>query len=241
MIEALGVPLTEVDLVLVHGEPALFNRRLRDGDRVALFPRFATLDAGSLPRLREPLAAPRRFVADAHLGGLARLLRMAGFDTLYDNNYDDDTIEEIAGRDMRLVLTRDRELLKRRGIAHGRFVHTLRPAAQLAEVVDRLGLRKSGAVFAVSALQCAVARRRHGDRAGPVTSIGARTASEIQDVRRVPPGVLEGFALAAHERAAGRPGSDPGYSVGGRTPVELVALNRSQPPLKEESGSDPST
>lgn len=149
MIEALGVPLTEVDLVLVHGEPALFNRRLRDGDRVALFPRFATLDAGSLPRLREPLAAPRRFVADAHLGGLARLLRMAGFDTLYDNNYDDDTIEEIPGRDMRLVLTRDRELLKRRGIAHGRYVHTLRPAAQLAEAVDRLGLREEAAPFSL--------------------------------------------------------------------------------------------
>lgn len=102
------MPHTEVDLVLVNGEPALFARQLRDGDRVAVFPRFATLDAGSLPRLREPLAAPRRFVADAHLGGLARLLRMAGFDTLYDNNFDDDTIEEIAATEMRVVLTRDR-------------------------------------------------------------------------------------------------------------------------------------
>ncbi|MET0858288.1 MAG: Mut7-C RNAse domain-containing protein [Telluria sp.] len=145
MIEALGVPHTEVELVLVNGEPAPFERQLRDGDRVAVYPRFATLDTAALPRLRD--LAPRRFVADAHLGGLARLLRMAGFDTLYDNHADDDTIEDIALREGRLVLTRDRELLKRRSIAHGRYVHALRPAAQLAEVVDRLDLRDDAAPF----------------------------------------------------------------------------------------------
>jgi uncharacterized protein with PIN domain len=149
MIEALGVPHTEVELVLVNGEPALFDRLLCDGDRVAVYPRFATLDVSALPRLREPATAPRRFVADAHLGGLARLLRMAGFDTLYDNNYNDDAIAAIAGGDARVVLTRDRELLKRRSIAHGRYVHALRPAAQLAEVVDRLALGGEAAPFSL--------------------------------------------------------------------------------------------
>ncbi|MES2756212.1 MAG: Mut7-C RNAse domain-containing protein [Pseudomonadota bacterium] len=145
MIEALGVPHTEVELLLVNGEPAPFGRLLCDGDRVAVYPRLATLEVGAPARLRG--TTPRRFVADAHLGALARLLRMAGFDTLYDNNYDDGTIEVIAGAEARLVLTRDRELLKRRGIAHGRYVHALRPAAQLAEVIDRLGLRDDAAPF----------------------------------------------------------------------------------------------
>jgi uncharacterized protein with PIN domain len=143
MIEALGVPHTEVELVLVNGEPSGFERLLADGDRVAAYPRFATLEG--LAPLRP--AAPRRFVADAHLGGLARLLRMAGFDTLYDNNYSDDRIEDIAGGDARLVLTRDRELLKRRSVVHGRYVHALRPALQLVEVVDRLGLASGAAPF----------------------------------------------------------------------------------------------
>ena len=147
MIEALGVPHTEVELVLVNGAPALFGQLLRDGDRIAAYPRFALLDVAALPRLREPAPVPARFVADAHLGGLARLLRMAGFDALYDNNFSDDEVEALSISDDRTVLTRDRELLKRRDIVHGRYVHALRPAAQLVEVVDRLGLRASAAPF----------------------------------------------------------------------------------------------
>ena len=147
MIEALGVPHTEVELVLVNGTPALFGQLLRDGDRVAVFPRFALLDVATLARLREQQSAAPRFVADAHLGGLARMLRMAGFDTLYDNNIGDDEIEALAIADARTVLTRDRELLKRRGIVHGRYLHALRPADQLLEVVDRFKLRASAAPF----------------------------------------------------------------------------------------------
>jgi uncharacterized protein with PIN domain len=137
MIEALGVPHTEVALILVDGVPAPFERLLRDGDRVAVYPRFGWLDQ----------AVPVRFVADAHLGGLARMLRMAGFDTLYDNHFADDEIEALAARDNRAVLTRDRELLKRRTIAHGRYVHALRPALQLVEVVERLCLASVAAPF----------------------------------------------------------------------------------------------
>ncbi|WP_426177011.1 Mut7-C RNAse domain-containing protein [Massilia sp. TWR1-2-2] len=159
MIEALGVPHTEVELVLVNGTPAPFDWPLRDGDRVAVYPRFAMLDVGAMAQLRAPAAAPRRFIADAHLGGLARLLRMAGFDTLYDNGFDDDEIEQIAGAEQRVVLTRDRELLKRRSIAHGRYVHALRPAAQLAEVLDRLRLRADAAPFSLC-LHCNAPLRR---------------------------------------------------------------------------------
>jgi uncharacterized protein with PIN domain len=93
-----------------------------------------------LLRVRErPLRRPR-FVADAHLGGLARLLRMLGFDTLFRNDLEDGEIRAISLRDERIVLTRDRELLKCRSITHGCFVHALRPREQLREVVERLQL-----------------------------------------------------------------------------------------------------
>ena len=118
-----------------------------DGERVAAYPRFAAFDLEELAGLRAPLPRVRRFVADAHLGGLARLLRMAGFDTLYDNNIDDEALAAIAIGDQRIALTRDRELLKRRDIVHGRYVHALRPAEQLVEVVDRLGLASRAAPF----------------------------------------------------------------------------------------------
>jgi uncharacterized protein with PIN domain len=140
MIEALGVPHTEVELILVNGESSDFHRLLEDGDRVAVYPKFESFDVTALQRVRErPMQRPR-FVADAHLGGLARLLRMAGFDTVYDNNIQDGEVEAIGRDEDRVVLTRDRELLKRRDVTHGCYVHALKAAQQLREVVDRLDL-----------------------------------------------------------------------------------------------------
>jgi uncharacterized protein with PIN domain len=171
MVEALGVPHTEVGLLLVNGGPARFERPLRDGDRVAVYPRFACFDVGALAPSSPALPA-FRFVADAHLGGLARLLRTAGFDTLYDNRFADDRIESLAIDEARLVLTRDRELLKRRAIEHGCYVHALRPQAQLAEVAGRLGLGAAAAPFTLC-LHCnaplrAVAKALILDRLPPM-------------------------------------------------------------------------
>ncbi len=135
MIEALGVPHTEVELVLVNGEAAGMDHILRDGDRVSVYPAFTTLAS---PRPSDPL--PHRFIADAHLGGLARLLRMAGFDTLYDNNFEDGQIVQIASREERIILTRDRDLLKRREVARGCYVRAIKSAEQLGEIARRLGL-----------------------------------------------------------------------------------------------------
>src|SRR6185369_2654633 len=68
MIEALGVPHTEVELVLVNGESASFERLLADGDRIAVYPKFEALDITPLLRVRERPLRVTRFVADAHLG-----------------------------------------------------------------------------------------------------------------------------------------------------------------------------
>jgi uncharacterized protein with PIN domain len=149
MIEALGVPHTEVELVLLNGESTGFDRLLEEGDRVSVYPKFESFDISELLRVRERPLRRLRFVADAHLGGLARLLRMAGFDTLYDNNYRDEVIEAIAHDEGRVVLTRDRELLKRRTITHGCYVHTLKAAHQLKELFDRLDLSSSARPFTV--------------------------------------------------------------------------------------------
>ncbi|QGZ38778.1 hypothetical protein IP92_05162 [Pseudoduganella flava] len=145
MVEALGVPHTEVGTVLVNGTPAALGHMLADGDDVQVLPpqpvRVAPDDA--------------RFVADAHLGGLARLLRMAGFDTLYDNNIDDAEVEAIAESDGRIALTRDRELLKRRGVLRGCYVRALKPEQQLREVFVRYGLAEAMRPFSLC-LSCNV-------------------------------------------------------------------------------------
>jgi hypothetical protein len=95
-IEALGVPHTEVELIVVDGQSVDFDYRMRDGDRVSVYPTFEAFDVGPLLRVRSEPLRVTRFVADAHLGGLARLLRMAGFDTLYENARSDDEIQRLA-------------------------------------------------------------------------------------------------------------------------------------------------
>ncbi|HET9650867.1 MAG TPA: Mut7-C RNAse domain-containing protein, partial [Usitatibacter sp.] len=95
-IEAAGVPHTEVDLILVDGLSVDFRHILRGGERVAVYPMFERLDITPMLRLRPlPLRDPR-FVADVHLGKLARHLRMAGFDTLFDAGRDDDAIVAVS-------------------------------------------------------------------------------------------------------------------------------------------------
>ncbi len=143
MIEALGVPHTEVELILVNGESVDFNRILQDGDRVAVYPRFEAMDVTPLLRVREHPLRETRFVADA----LAHMLRMFGFDTLYDNHFHDDEIIAICEQEGRIVLTRDRELLKRKSVTHGCFVHALKSEQQLREIVKRLDLARSAKPF----------------------------------------------------------------------------------------------
>lgn len=142
-IEALGVPHTEVELILLNGESVGFGHLLGDGDRVAVYPKFETFDLTPLLRLRAHTLRSVRFVADAHLGGLARLLRLGGLDTLFRNDYADAEIAAVSAGEGRTLLTRDRDLLKRREITHGCFVRALKPVAQFREIIDRLDLYSS--------------------------------------------------------------------------------------------------
>lgn len=140
MIEALGVPHTEVAFIFVDGAPATFRRLLHHGERVAVYPDFHAFDLTPLVPLDAPPPAPFRFVADCHLGGLARLLRMAGFDCAHRNDYGDREIARLAAQEGRIVLTRDRQLLMLREVRHGAFVHALKAEAQFAEIVRRFHL-----------------------------------------------------------------------------------------------------
>ncbi|WP_332813923.1 Mut7-C RNAse domain-containing protein [Ramlibacter sp.] len=173
MIEALGVPHTEVELILLNGESVGFGALLREGDRVAVYPRFEAFDITPLLRVRDqPLREPR-FVADCHLGSLARLLRMMGFDTLYEKAFADAEIERIAATQGRIVLTRDRDLLKRRSITHGCYVHALRPQLQLREVLERLQLARGARPFTLC----------------PACNAVLQPVAEARVEHRLPPGV----------------------------------------------------
>jgi uncharacterized protein with PIN domain len=126
VVQSLGVPLTEVGSLTVNGGPAEPRYRPADGDRVRV-------DAVRRPqRLAEP-----RFVLDVHLGTLARRLRLLGVDSAYANDADDDALIEQANAERRVLLTRDRGLLRRRTLWAGGYVRGARPDDQLADVLDR--------------------------------------------------------------------------------------------------------
>ncbi len=140
MIESFGVPHTEVELILVNGQSVGFSHIVHDGDRVSVYPMFEALDIRPLLHLREqPLRKPR-FIADANVGRLARYLRLLGLDCRYRNDYIDTEIARIAVAENRIVLTRDRRLLRRKAITHGCFVRANDPREQVREVIRRFDL-----------------------------------------------------------------------------------------------------
>ncbi len=143
VIESLGVPHTEIDLVLADGESVDFSWILRDGARVSVYPVFESIDITPLARVRPTPLREVRFVLDGHLGRLARYLRMLGFDARWRNDAPDEEIARIAAAEHRIVLTRDAGLLKRRIVSHGYRVREVDPQRQLAEVVHRLDLFRS--------------------------------------------------------------------------------------------------
>ncbi len=143
VIESHGVPHTEVDLVVVNGESVDFDYRVGEGDRIAVYPVFESLDITAASRVRPEPLRHTRFVLDVHLGALARLLRFLGFDTRYRNDYDDPDIVEIAAEEGRIILTRDRGLLMRRRVTHGYWLRSQDPVTQAAEVLRRFDLTDS--------------------------------------------------------------------------------------------------
>ena len=140
MIESLGVPHTEIELILVNGQSVDFSHIVEDGDRISVYPVFESLDVSPLIRLRPAPLRDTRFVVDCNLGRLARYLRLLGFDCLYQNNYTDDDVAQISQRQHRIVLTRDRRLLQRKIITHGFYVRAVNPKEQVREVLRRIDL-----------------------------------------------------------------------------------------------------
>jgi uncharacterized protein with PIN domain len=146
-IESVGVPHVEVDLVLVDGISVGFDAPLSDGVRVAVYPRFFSIDIDGVSQVRVPEPDPPRFVLDVHLGALARHMRLLGIDTAWPRDADDPELAEISARERRILLTRDRGLLKRRRVDLGYCVRANDPETQIVEVASRFELLRQKAPF----------------------------------------------------------------------------------------------
>ncbi|MFW6279127.1 MAG: Mut7-C RNAse domain-containing protein [Bacillota bacterium] len=139
-IETMGVPHTEVSLILCNGQPVNFSQIVEDGDRFSIYPRPFLLPLPEKIRLRPPYPGKPRFVLDTHLGKLARYLRRYNFDTVYRNDFDDREIVDLAQKEKRIILTRDHGLLMRKRVVYGFFIHDDDPQQQLASVFAHFDL-----------------------------------------------------------------------------------------------------
>ena len=183
-IESLGVPHTEVDLILVNGQAVDFAYRVQDGDRVSVYPVFEAFDIAGLTRLRpEPLREPR-FVLDSHLGKLAAYLRLMGFDTLYRNCWADEQLAQVSRDERRILLPRDVGLLKRGAVTHGHFMRETNARRQLAEAAQRFDLARLAKPFS-RCLRCN-AQLEPVAKEDVRSQLPARTAAFYEEFRRCP-------------------------------------------------------
>lgn len=172
IVEACGVPHTEIGGIRIDGRPATAAAVLDAGSRARVL--VAPNPVGrAAPSLRPVLPAPPSFLLDTHLGRLARYLRLLGFDARYSNDCDDARLAEIAEADDRVLLTRDRGLLKRARVVHGRFVRDDDPQNQLDDVVAHFALAAHVAPFArcsdCNTRLAAVAKADIAHRLAPLT------------------------------------------------------------------------
>jgi uncharacterized protein with PIN domain len=125
VVQAAGVPMTEVGGVRVDGEPVPPSARTHPG---------AVVEVEPVPR---PQPVPSGgFLLDVGLGALARRLRLLGLAAAWSNDAADADLAARAAAEDRVLLTQDRGLLMRRGV-RGALVRGSRPDDQLADVLDR--------------------------------------------------------------------------------------------------------
>ena len=143
VIEALGVPHTEVDLILINGKSGDFNEILRHGDHVSVYPVFESLNIKNVTRLRKLPLRRTKFIADINLGDIVKYMRALGLDVYYDPSLFERDIIEISKKENRIILTKSRKLLKFKDVTHGIFIYPGATQEQIKRIIEFLDIRDS--------------------------------------------------------------------------------------------------
>ncbi len=147
VLETLRVPASDVELILVDGTPADFPCVLLGNERVSVYPVFDSIDVGPVTRVQERPQRRMRFVLDVHLGKLARLLRLLGFDALYRNDASPGDLLASAREEDRILLSRGVKLTEKSGVNAAFRIKTGSPREQLLSVMGRFDLWRSAVPF----------------------------------------------------------------------------------------------
>lgn len=173
IIESCGIPHPEVDLILVGQHTVGFDHTLAKDAEVEVFPVENRGTCHTEKRLQN--VGISRFVADGHLGGLARNLRLLGFDVAYPKNADDRQLLEVMTHENRALLTRDRRLLMHGIVRHGYYPRSQNPDEQTIEVIRRFAASELIAPFTrclrCNALLEEAAKEEIIDKLEPLTKV----------------------------------------------------------------------
>lgn len=148
-IESCGVPHPEVDLICCDGVVVRFEHCVTSETNIDV---YGLIDSPAKPGEGLQQRRVTKFVADGHLGKLARDLRLLGFDVLYDQNASDSLLAASCADD-RALLTRDRRLLMHKVVRHGYCPRSDDPDEQIVEVMRRFDLTELIAPY-TRCLQC---------------------------------------------------------------------------------------
>lgn len=147
LIESYDVPHTEVGRLTANGQEVDFNHIIDETERIEVYPLVPPFDP-LRPTLLRPQPIPRiAFTVDINVGKLASLLRMTGFDALYHQGISDPQLAELTAQTQRILLTKDKDLLKRKAVEFGRLIREISPEQQLAEVFTLFGLKDKARPF----------------------------------------------------------------------------------------------
>ena len=153
LIESFNIPHTQVQMILVNGEQEDFSYIVQNNDRISIYPYFHSFNVNSVSKIFHPLPDKIRFLADQHLGMLARYLRMLGIDTDYNANLTGHKLVHKANQEERILLTKDHNILKRNELKYGYFVYADDLDSQLYELILQFKLKEHITLFS-RCLEC---------------------------------------------------------------------------------------
>jgi uncharacterized protein with PIN domain len=145
VIESCAVPHPEIGLILGDGQPVNFAHVVEKDGMLDVYP-VRSLPT-QLEKHRLQIHCIKRFVADGHLGKLARNLRLLGFDVAYDQQAQDRQLLGVMESEDRALLTRDRRLLMHAIVKAGYCPRSQNSDEQTIEVIRRFDLLDSIAPF----------------------------------------------------------------------------------------------
>ena len=175
MIEALGLPHKEIDLILVNEKSVDFTYILQDGDRISVYPVFESLNIEDVTRLRKLPLRKTKFIADINLGHIVKYMRILGFDVCFDPLLSHLHIIQISSKENRIVLTKSKNLLKFKDITHGIFIRPGTTEEQVRGIIDFLDIKDNVKPFS-RCLRCNsllkhISKESIDDRIPPKTKV----------------------------------------------------------------------